>query len=552
MANAANATEHARPAMEIALDPASPWREAAFAPGRAFFAGDKESAAAVLRVLEGPTPPAPQAIRDAFLRQRGQFAVIAETPELLLAGVDAVRSLPLFYAEDGRGGLRLSNAARLALAVQPSPGVAPECLLEARMAGYVTGADTLFAGLRQIPSGEYVLWPKDGRAPRRECYFAYRPREPAGATKAAWLKGLDRCITEAFGRVLERAGDAQLLVPLSGGLDSRLVACKLKELGARRILTFSYGMPGNQEAATARKVAAALDLPWVDACSRRGRARSIGRSEALRRYFDYADGLCSLPSVPEFECFQTLRERGLLEPGAVVVNGQSGDFLTGGHIPRAFLEPGKGLDDVVAHILGKHYALWQDLLTPENLAVVRRRVAADLQARADGEPCPENLAAWYEGWEWRERQCKLVVNGQRLYEFFGLGWELPLWDFDLARFYETVPLDWRLDQGLFKEYLAAYDYRQVFSAIARPSFGYFGPSRFWLPYATMAMRVFLGRWGLRWAEKLGAYHHHYGNLYAMLGWRHFLSRVGRATVPPASRGVTAMFCEWWLRRAGLL
>jgi hypothetical protein len=38
----------------------------------------------------------------------------------------------------------------------------------------------------------------------------------------------------------------------------------------------------------------------------------------------------------------------------------------------------------------------------------------------------------------------------------------------------------------------------------------------------------------------------------MLGPRFFLSQIGRATVPPASRGTSSLFCELWLRRAGLL
>jgi asparagine synthase (glutamine-hydrolysing) len=540
--------------MEIALDPAYPWREAAFAPGRAFFAGDQESAAAVLRALEAPAPPAPKDISDAFLRQRGQFAVIAETPDLILAGVDAVRSLPLFYAEDGQGRLRLSNAARLALSVKAAPSPDPDSLLEARMAGYVTGRATLYKGLRQVLPGEWLLWDKRAGELQLTRYYVYSPEEPAAIDDdAAYVDRLAHCMEGVFDRLFASIGDAPVLLPLSGGLDSRLLACKFKERGHKRILTFSYGPRGNLEAATARKVACALDLPWLEIPSRGSLGRAIARSGEFRRYFDFADGLSSQPFVPEVECFLALRERGLLEKNAVVVNGQSGDFLTGGHIHPCLVQPQAGIEDVIERIRFRHYSLWEDLDTPENLSRIRARIQAVL-AQCPGEPpvTPPQLAARYEFWEWQERQCKLVVNGQRLYDFLGLAWELPLWDFALMRFFGGVPLAWRMGQKLYKAYLYRYDYKGAFSTIPQSSYGYFGHNRFWMPYFLKVMSMALGRFGERWGEKLSAYGHHYGNLYAMLGPRFFLSQIGRATVPPASRGTSSLFCELWLRRAGLL
>ena len=34
----------------------------------------------------------------------------------------------------------------------------------------------------------------------------------------------------------------------------------------------------------------------------------------------------------------------------------------------------------------------------------------------------------YEILEYENRQCKYVINGQRLYEYFKYEWRLPLWD----------------------------------------------------------------------------------------------------------------------------
>lgn len=520
--------------------------------GAAWSAGDQISASRITSLCHERRLPSHETLTEAFLRQEGSFAVVVDTPGYLLAGVDCVRSIPLFWSESESTPLCLSDSARLAAEALRSITPEQDCLLEARMAGYVTGDQTLIAGLRQIPAGEYLLFDKARNTLKRNYYYRYLPQEPQKAQRSVLLDELGRCIDSAFGRVIDRADGRPLVVPLSGGLDSRLVACKLRELGYPNIRAFSYGMPGNQESATAKRVAAALDIPWIDVPSKRKRARSIGQSELLKRYSDFADGLCVLPSIAEIEGVSGLRELNLMPDDAIVVNGQSGDFLTGGHIPQCCRAPGATIEAVVTHILRRHFNLWTHLTTPENLEIVGRRVLEVLSQYLDESPTQQSLAAAYECWEWRERQAKLVVGGQRLYEFFGLGWELPLWDFDLMRFYQGVPLAWRDGQDLFLDYLKRYDFLSVFSSIPRPGYGYFGSNRFWMPYFLKGSSLLFGRFGEKWSDKFTAYFHHYGHLYALLGARRFLARVGQASVPPHSRGVTAIFCERWLEELGFI
>ena len=73
------------------------------------------------------------------------------------------------------------------------------------------------------------------------------------------------------------------------------------------------------------------------------------------------------------------------------------------------------------------------------------------------------ICALYELWDWQERQAKAVVNGQRLYEYFGLDWALPYWDKPLVEFWMRMPLKFRLNQYLHIKYLEMYNYRNAFS-----------------------------------------------------------------------------------------
>jgi asparagine synthase (glutamine-hydrolysing) len=52
------------------------------------------------------------------------------------------------------------------------------------------------------------------------------------------------------------------VVPLSGGLDSRIIVAMLKRLGVEDVICFTYGKKGNREAEISRQVAEALGYRW--------------------------------------------------------------------------------------------------------------------------------------------------------------------------------------------------------------------------------------------------------------------------------------------------
>ena len=65
----------------------------------------------------------------------------------------------------------------------------------------------------------------------------------------------------------------------------------------------------------------------------------------------------------------------------------------------------------------------------------------------------DDFIASYEHIEWRERQSKLVMRGQRLYDYLGLDWSLPLWDKEFVNFWATVPYKYKFNQNLMIDYV---------------------------------------------------------------------------------------------------
>ena len=47
----------------------------------------------------------------------------------------------------------------------------------------------------------------------------------------------------------------------------------------------------------------------------------------------------------------------------------------------------------------------------------------------------------YEVWEYQERQVKFIIQGQRVYDYFGFDWYLPFWDASVVRFWSEMPIE---------------------------------------------------------------------------------------------------------------
>ena len=75
----------------------------------------------------------------------------------------------------------------------------------------------------------------------------------------------------------------QIVVPLSGGYDSRLVLAGLVAAGYRDLVTFTYGQPGSGEVRVSQRTAAALGVPWHGVAYTPAKWRAWRRSADAQR-----------------------------------------------------------------------------------------------------------------------------------------------------------------------------------------------------------------------------------------------------------------------------
>lgn len=150
----------------------------------------------------------------------------------------------------------------------------------------------------------------------------------------------------------------------------------------------------------------------------------------------------------------------------MILNGQSGDFLTGGHLPINIITTKNSLIKnkslLLNYIITKHYSLWCNYNED-----IKQNYFERLN-KYYFKKCNNyyDLLKFYEIFEFENRQSKWVIGQQKVYEFLGYTWELPLWKVSLMKFFEKkIPLKDKINQKYYKSYLLKKNYSNVWRDI---------------------------------------------------------------------------------------
>lgn len=308
----------------------------------------------------------PETLHEALVRSDGNFALVIRTDQGLMAATDRVRSFPLFYKfSDDRFILtdRISACEHTLDfdAAAQAEFTAQYC---------VAGNKTLLRDWKQLQAGEWLRFDAGTGKLETRRYFSFDDNgkdleSDAGSMMPVYL--------ETFRQLLAESGDRPLIVPLSGGYDSRVIVSCLKLLGAENVFCYTYGQRDSPERVVAEQVARALKYPWhfveySDALL------GIFQKEDWQRYASKNHHFTSLPHEQDYFALYALKQDGKLPENGIVLPGFLGDYFAGSMFRNKppLDDPGREQDAYIAN-----------------------------------------------------RGCKFIVNAVRVYEHFGLEWRLP-------------------------------------------------------------------------------------------------------------------------------
>jgi asparagine synthase (glutamine-hydrolysing) len=434
------------------------------------YRGDRLLEAGDLLPLFAPLPDAPGAVMErigsVMQEVGGEFSLVLTTPRLTVCITDRIRSFPLFYAETADCFVVSDHPAPIARHLNNEVDEANAA--ELLVTGFVSGTGTLMKGIRQMQAGECLIFDAAERTLRLERYYTYAHGNPFSATGPDPAGTLDGVLQQVFCRLIATTAEKgdPVVVPLSGGLDSRIIVAWLKRLGLEDVTCFTYGKPHCPETAISRNVAKALDYPWHFIEYTPEKWTDCFRSGLMDEYQQYAGRYVTFPHIQDFLAVKELRETGIVPDRAVFVPGHGGDVLAGCQVPPDICKyPDYSFERLAGYLLGKHYGLWG--WEPDGR--LRASFEGKIRGALDGIIVRDRTgyADAVEYYDVVERQAKFIVNSVRTYEFFGYGWRLPFWDLEYMQFVSRLPLDARLQQSFYRRYTREKLFTGALKCLAR-------------------------------------------------------------------------------------
>ena len=381
---------------------------------------------------------------ECLYRLNGSFSMVLIREGRCLLIADKLKTYPLLYYKT-ENGYSVTDSGITAWQTIGDRAFSELSVCEYLSAGHVGENRTLLRDCHVVPATSYVLL-EEGQV-REKSYD--RPVEKQYLLQTSDLFELDSVLRQVAERMWEIAAGRPVAIPLSGGYDSRLLACICKKYGFPRVICYTYGIKESPEVAISRMVADQLDLEWLFVEYTPEKWANFIESPDFEYYLHYGGNLKSIAHIQDIVAIRELKEKKLLPENALIMPGHSGDMLGGSHFPNGLTR-----QNIARKIFGKYFNV--NFLTPKNKRFVIKALASVLENVGESE---ESLLEAFFDWGVRNRQSNLIVNSVRAYEYEGFDWYLPLWDDAFVRYWRSIPCCERKGSAIYEDALFSICFR---------------------------------------------------------------------------------------------
>ena len=389
----------------------------------------------------------------SFLRQcMGVFSLILSHGNEVWLATDIARSMPLYYTEDG--SYVSDDVNELQKVCNPLFfGLEDFRTIEMYATSYIGYQNTIFRGIKQVELGS-VTKIKEGMITTKP-YFIHHKDIQLLITEKEAVRLLKEKTKNMIKRILKVVGNRQIVISLSGGYDSRYLACSLKDFGVDNVICYTYGRSDSFEVAQSKKVADALGYQWFNIPYTDVAIRNILKMET--DYLDYCNRPDYSAYLQNYIAVKTLHNKKLIPEDSVFLTGLCNDMPTGAYIPDektlrnkyAFTNEG-----VATYNVDGRFTRFN--ITAEAKAIFKKDVVDYLDRMCVSVHDYQSFVSALDCLETSLSHSHCFLNMNTVHEFFGYEWLLPCWDKELLSFWYSLPANLRKGQKFYEIYITQH------------------------------------------------------------------------------------------------
>lgn len=381
-------------------------------------------------------------LKQKLLELNGNFSGVIQFQECIYLFADKLKTYPLLYTNIN-GEWLITDQSRVIIEAMPGFRLNETAIITYLTLGYLHGEQTFLENCNIVSAGTYVVL---NNKPTIHKYHNHI-YDKVNLTDDEIMKGCVESMENSIKRMLLSIGDRPIWLPLSGGYDSRLLACLFKKLNVENVKCFTYGIPESYEVKISKQVAKTLGFPWYYVEYTEEKFLSGSNSPMDDDYILWAMNLNTTSHYQDFIAFKELKEKGIIEDNAVIVPGHTGEVLGRDHVPYHLLDENKSVSDLIYY----KYFHWN---RPKRK--YKKQLLNSLGAKLNSTISKENKADaidLFTNWNIQNRQANFIVNAVRVYEYYGNDWRVPMWDDELSEFWFSLPWEKNSNVMLYNQFM---------------------------------------------------------------------------------------------------
>ena len=402
-------------------------------------------------------------LEKLFREIDGHYTIVIKYEKSILVISDWINSNPIYYACIDNTFL-FSNCPIVIKNRLINKKNDYQAILEVLAGGYTLGDKTIYSQITKFSPGTIGYFEKG--KPKKIKHTMYSPgrynkKDLVNYTRKK--KKFTNALDQIFSRLVESNHDRKIFIPLSAGLDSRLILSGVLRHGHKNITCYSYGLKGNTDTKIAKQIANKLNIPFIEIVTNPKLVRRFSKTSSFENYQKFCETYSSVPFSQDLPALHHFLKSNKIPQETLFVNGNTGDFISGGHIPKSLKISNNNLkiEGIKTLFLDKHFSLWNKYKDIPYRSKLEKEFEITLKSLILGSERIFNLVNIFEMMEWYHRQVKFVISGQKVYEFLNREWRLPLWEFPIKNFFEQLNDSYKVDQFFYRKCLMDINWQGI-------------------------------------------------------------------------------------------